>query len=102
MSKRTREGLPDAALDLFIEKGFDETSREIAEQLGVTKAALYCHFASKEDILMVWHMGLYEFGTDARWRVRAATRRVWRCGVSCSRKRSTKHGGDSHRRRCLR
>lgn len=33
------------------------------------KAALYCHFASKEDILMVWHMGLYEFGTDARWRV---------------------------------
>ena len=41
------------ALDLFTEKGFDGTSlREIAERLGVTKAALYYHFASKDDILM--------------------------------------------------
>ena len=54
------------ALDLFIEKGFDKTSlREIAEQLGVTKAALYYHFASKEDILMALHLRLHEFGLDA-------------------------------------
>ena len=39
----------DAALDLFIEQGFDGTSlRQIAEQLGVTKAALYYHFESKD------------------------------------------------------
>ena len=64
--KSTRERILDAALDQFIEKGFDKTSlREIAEQLGVTKAALYYHFASKEDILMALHMRLHEFGTDA-------------------------------------
>jgi AcrR family transcriptional regulator len=62
----TRERILDVALDLFIEKGFDKTSlREIAEQLGVTKAALYYHFASKEDILMALHMRLHEFGFDA-------------------------------------
>jgi AcrR family transcriptional regulator len=64
--KSTRERILDAALDLFIEKGFDKTSlREIAEQLGVTKAALYYHFASKEDILMALHLRLHEFGFDA-------------------------------------
>ena len=54
------------ALDLFTEKGYDKTSlREIAEPLGITKAALYYHFASKEDILMALHMRLHEFGNDA-------------------------------------
>jgi AcrR family transcriptional regulator len=62
----TRERILNASLDLFIEKGFDKTSlREIAEQLGVTKAALYYHFASKEDILMALHLRLHEFGFDA-------------------------------------
>jgi len=62
----TRERILDVALDLFIEKGFDGTSlREIAERLGVTKAALYYHFASKDDILMALHMRLHEFGKDA-------------------------------------
>jgi AcrR family transcriptional regulator len=64
--KSTRERILDVALDLFIEKGFDKTSlREIAEQLGVTKAALYYHFASKEDILMALHMRIHDFGTEA-------------------------------------
>jgi AcrR family transcriptional regulator len=62
----TRERILDVALNLFIEKGFDKTSlREIAEQLGVTKAALYYHFASKEDILMALHLRLHEFGFEA-------------------------------------
>ena len=34
-------------------------------RLGVTKAALYYHFASKDDILMALHMRLHEFGKDA-------------------------------------
>ena len=39
-------------LRLFTEQGYEATSlREIAEQLGVTKAALYYHFKSKEDIV---------------------------------------------------
>src|SRR3984957_14172445 len=62
----TRERILDAALNLFIEKGFDKTSlREIAEQLGVTKAALYYHFTSKDDILMALHLRLHEAGRDA-------------------------------------
>ena len=48
----TRDRILEVALDLFVEQGYDKTSlREIAEQVGVTKAALYYHFASKEAIL---------------------------------------------------
>ena len=40
------------ALELFAEQGYEKTSlREIAERLGVTKAALDYHFKSKEDIV---------------------------------------------------
>ncbi|OCT12858.1 hypothetical protein A8709_21235 [Paenibacillus pectinilyticus] len=40
------------ALALFTSKGFEATSlREIAEQLGISKAALYYHFKSKDDIV---------------------------------------------------
>jgi len=40
------------ALELFTTKGFEATSlREIAEQLGISKAALYYHFKSKNDIV---------------------------------------------------
>jgi AcrR family transcriptional regulator len=49
---RTRERILDAALTLFAEKGYDATSmREISEQLGITKAALYYHFDSKAEIV---------------------------------------------------
>ncbi len=62
----TRQRILDAALDLFIEQGFDGTSlRQIAEQLGVTKAALYYHFESKDDILMALHLRLHEFGKES-------------------------------------
>ena len=48
----TRERILEVALRLFTEKGYDATSlREIAEELGVTKAALYYHFRTKEEIL---------------------------------------------------
>ncbi|WP_436533525.1 TetR/AcrR family transcriptional regulator [Actinoplanes sp. HUAS TT8] len=48
----TRERALRVALGLFARQGYAGTSlREIAEQLGVTKAALYFHFRSKEEIL---------------------------------------------------
>lgn len=48
----TRAEIRVAALDLFAERGIDATSlREIAERIGVTKAALYYHYASKDDLL---------------------------------------------------
>src|SRR6266536_2575193 len=53
----TRERTLDVALDLFIHKGYAETSlREIAAELGFSKAALYYHFESKQDILLALHM----------------------------------------------
>jgi AcrR family transcriptional regulator len=62
----TRDRILDVALDLFTDQGFDGTSlREIAERLNVTKAALYYHFESKDDILLALHMRLHEFGREA-------------------------------------
>src|SRR5271169_2411875 len=66
----TRQRILDVALDLFIEQGFDGTSlRQIAEQLGVTKAALYYHFESKDDILLALHMRIHAFGREALLRM---------------------------------
>jgi len=48
----TRARIQQVAVELFTEHGYEGTSlREIAERLGVTKAALYYHFRSKEDII---------------------------------------------------
>lgn len=48
----TRERIRTVALELFAEHGYEKTSlREIAERLQVTKAALYYHFRTKEDIV---------------------------------------------------
>jgi AcrR family transcriptional regulator len=45
----TRAALLSAARELFTEKGFAGTGREeIAERAGVTRGALYHHFASKQ------------------------------------------------------
>jgi len=47
----THERILGVALRLFAERGFAGTSiRDIADELGVTKAALYYHFESKEAI----------------------------------------------------
>ncbi|GAA3224049.1 TetR/AcrR family transcriptional regulator [Streptomyces sp. XM83C] len=49
----TRRRIQDVALELFAEQGYEKTSlREIAERLEVTKAALYYHFKTKEEILV--------------------------------------------------
>ena len=49
----TREAIRSVALELFAEQGYDKTSlREISERLGVTKAAVYYHFKTKEEILL--------------------------------------------------
>ncbi len=47
----TRARALSTALDLFSRDGYDGVSmRQVAEELGVTKAALYHHFTSKEEI----------------------------------------------------
>jgi AcrR family transcriptional regulator len=48
----TREKIQSVALRLFADQGYESTSmRQISEQLGITKAALYYHFTSKEAIV---------------------------------------------------
>ncbi len=48
----TRQRILEAATTRFLDRGYDATSlREIAEDLAITKAAVYYHFPSKEDIL---------------------------------------------------
>lgn len=48
----TRERIQAVALELFTEQGYERTSlREIAERLQLTKAALYYHFRSKDEIV---------------------------------------------------
>jgi AcrR family transcriptional regulator len=59
----TRERILEISLELFAEQGYDKTSlRDIAERLGTTKAALYYHFARKEDILLELHLQLHALG----------------------------------------
>jgi AcrR family transcriptional regulator len=64
--RSTRERILDIALELFNEKGYENTSlREIAERLGTTKAALYYHFERKQDILLELHLRLHALGREA-------------------------------------
>ena len=61
----TRARIQQIAVELFAEHGYEGTSlREIAERLGVTKAALYYHFKSKEDIILSL-VGDYQAQMDA-------------------------------------
>src|SRR5260221_2975607 len=57
-----REELPRAAARLFAERGYHGTSlADIAAALGIQKASLYHHIASKEDLL--WEVA--RSGADA-------------------------------------
>ncbi|MFP4214082.1 MAG: TetR/AcrR family transcriptional regulator [Desulfohalobiaceae bacterium] len=48
----TAQEVLNEAHELFYEKGYEKASmREIAERVGISKAAMYHHFANKEEIL---------------------------------------------------
>jgi AcrR family transcriptional regulator len=51
-TSETGERIRVAAMELIAEKGVQQVSlREIAERVGITKPALYYHFASREELL---------------------------------------------------
>ena len=48
----TRQRIQAVARDLFLQQGVQRTSlQDIADKLGITKPALYYHFASREDLV---------------------------------------------------
>jgi AcrR family transcriptional regulator len=83
-AEETRERIVDAALRLFREKGFDETTmRDIAAEAGVATGAAYYYFRAKEELVMAFYMrtadeartlmpGLLARSTDLRKRLHAA------------------------------
>lgn len=51
-----RQEIMDAALSLFVEKGFDDTTvQEIATRAGVGIGTVYLYFPSKGDVLLALH-----------------------------------------------
>lgn len=55
-AEETRERIVDAALTLFREKGFDETTmRDIAAAAEVATGAAYYYFRSKEELVMAFY-----------------------------------------------
>lgn len=82
-AEETRDRILDAALRLFRERGFDETTmRDIATEAGVATGAAYYYFHSKEDLVMAFYMRTAEearetlpsainASTDLRKRLRA-------------------------------
>ena len=50
-AERTRQQILETAQRLFAEHGYDATSLQmIADEMGLTKAAVYYHFPAKVDI----------------------------------------------------
>ncbi|MGW6928610.1 TetR/AcrR family transcriptional regulator [Lentzea sp. NPDC054927] len=52
MASNTKQRIQQTARELFATKGVQQTSlQEIADRLGITKPALYYHFASRDDLI---------------------------------------------------
>ena len=52
-AEETRERILDAALRLFRDKGFDDTTmRDVAAEAGLATGAAYYYFRSKEELVM--------------------------------------------------
>lgn len=73
-SRRTRAAVLDAAHALIAERGFAATTMaDVAERAGVTRRAVYLHFATKADLLAA----LFDYVSD-REQLAASLQRVWR------------------------
>jgi AcrR family transcriptional regulator len=57
----TRQRIVDAALALFRERGYDDTTmRAVAERAGVALGNAYYYFASKDDLLQAYYLRSHE------------------------------------------
>lgn len=72
-SRRTRAAVLEAARELIAERGFAATTMAaVAEQAGVTRRAVYLHFATKADLLAA----LFDYVSD-REQLAASLQQVW-------------------------
>ncbi|HEX8170509.1 MAG TPA: TetR family transcriptional regulator [Thermoanaerobaculia bacterium] len=56
-AEETRERILDAALELFRERGFGETTmRDVAAAAGVATGAAYYYYRSKEDLVLAFYL----------------------------------------------
>jgi AcrR family transcriptional regulator len=60
-AEETRERIVDAALQLFRDRGFDQTTmRDIAAEADVATGAAYYYFRSKEELVMAFYVRTVE------------------------------------------
>lgn len=78
----TREKILEVAYRSFAERGYGRTSMgSIAEELGITRPALYYHFASKEDLLLATYQMIDPL-------VNVSTERVLACSDAAAYRRA--------------
>jgi AcrR family transcriptional regulator len=62
----TRKKIYDSALQLFREKGFEQTTmRDVAQEAGVALGAAYYYFSSKEAIVLAFYSEMQEGSHEA-------------------------------------
>jgi AcrR family transcriptional regulator len=74
-AEETRNRILDAALRLFRERGFEQTTmREIASEAGVATGAAYYYYRSKEELVMAFYVRTDEEGRAAFQKVIDSTK----------------------------
>lgn len=64
-AEETRNRILDAALRLFRERGFEQTTmRDVAAEAGVATGAAYYYYRSKEDLVMAFYLRTDEEARD--------------------------------------
>ncbi len=65
-AEETRERILDAALRLFRERGFEQTTmRDVAAEAGVATGAAYYYYRSKQDLVMAFYLRTDEESREA-------------------------------------
>ena len=73
----TRRRIYEAALEMFRDKGFEQTTmRDIARQAGVALGAAYYYFSSKEAIVLAFYQEMQESGHQATLDAMSAHRKL--------------------------
>lgn len=74
-AEETRNRILDAALRLFRERGFDETTmRDVAAEAGVATGAAYYYYRSKEDIVLAFYLRTEEEAGETFAEILASTK----------------------------